>query len=98
MQEHGPRLDVLSRMQRKVEPICVADDDRAVWVLLGGSRVKTEVSRIELPAAPFVANWQPEMIELAPRAADRSVVSAFRTDFAPSNTNARPSPMAAFRV
>jgi DUF971 family protein len=63
MQEHGRRLDVLSRAQRKVEPVGVADDDRAVRVLLGASRVKTEVSRIELPAAPFVANRQPEMVE-----------------------------------
>jgi hypothetical protein len=40
MQEHGRRLDVLSRLQRKVEPVCVADDDRTVWVLLGGSKSK----------------------------------------------------------
>jgi hypothetical protein len=29
MQEHLRRLDVLSRAQRKVEPVGVADDDRA---------------------------------------------------------------------
>jgi hypothetical protein len=38
------RLDVLSRVQREVEPVGVADDDGTVWILLGGSRVKTEVS------------------------------------------------------
>src|SRR5580698_1628303 len=63
MQERGRWRDVPGRVQRKVEPVCVADDDRTVWVLLGGSRVETEVSRIELPAAPFVANRQPEMVE-----------------------------------
>ena len=31
------------------------------------NQVKTEVSRVELPAAPFVANRKPEMVELHER-------------------------------
>jgi hypothetical protein len=64
MQERGRRLDVGNRMQGKVEPVCVADNDGAVPVLLGGGRVKAEVSGIELLAAPFVVNRQPEMVEV----------------------------------
>jgi hypothetical protein len=67
VQEHRRRLDVLDGVQRKVEPVCVADDDRAVRVLLGGGRVEAEVGRIELLAAPFVANRQPEMVEVHER-------------------------------
>lgn len=65
MQERG-RLDIRDRAQRKVEAVCVPDNDRAVRILLGGGRVEAEVSRIELLAAPFVANRQPEMVEMQP--------------------------------
>src|SRR5271165_3491417 len=51
-------------MQRQVEAIRVADDDSAVLILLSGGRVEAEIGRIEPLAAPFVANWQPEMIEV----------------------------------
>jgi hypothetical protein len=56
MQERGQRLDICYRMQREAEPVGVADNDRAVRILLSGSRVEAEVRRIELLAAPFVAN------------------------------------------
>ena len=59
MQEHWRRLDVSHRVQSQVEPACVADDDSAVLILLGGGRVEAELSRIEPLAAPFVANRQP---------------------------------------
>ena len=36
MQERGRRLVVLNQVQRQVEPVGVADDDRAVRVVLGG--------------------------------------------------------------
>lgn len=65
MQERG-RLDIRDRAQRKVEAVCVPDNDRAVRILLGGGRVEAEVSRIELLAAPFVTNRQPEMVEMQP--------------------------------
>jgi len=63
MQERGQRLGVLNRVQRGIEPVCVADDDRAIRILLGGGRIEAEVSRIELLAAPLVANRQPEMVQ-----------------------------------
>jgi hypothetical protein len=40
LQEGGRRLDVPDRVERKVEPVCVADDDGTVWVLLGGGGSK----------------------------------------------------------
>jgi hypothetical protein len=51
-------------MQRQLEPICVADDDRAVLILLSGSRIEAKISRIELLAAPFVGNLQSEMLKV----------------------------------
>jgi hypothetical protein len=42
MQERGRRLDVLNRVQREVEPVCIADNDGAVGVLLRGGRVEAK--------------------------------------------------------
>lgn len=64
VQERRRRLDVPDWVQRQVEAICVADDDSAVLILLSGSRVEAEIGRIKLLAAPFIANRQPEMVEM----------------------------------
>ena len=64
MQERRRRLDVPDRVQGQVEAIGVADDDSAVRTLPSGSRVEAEIIRIELLAAPFVADRQPEMPEV----------------------------------
>ena len=42
VQERRGRLDVLGRVQREVEPIRVADDNRAILVLLCRGRVEAE--------------------------------------------------------
>src|SRR5262249_21270579 len=47
MQERRRRLDVSHRVQGQVEPVCIADDDSAVLILLGGGRVEAEIGRIE---------------------------------------------------
>jgi hypothetical protein len=60
------RIKAVDYSQRKVEAVCVPDNDRAVRILLAGGRVEAEVSRIELLAAPFVTNRQPEMVEMQP--------------------------------
>jgi hypothetical protein len=59
MQERRRRLDVPKRVQSQVEPVCVADDDSAVLILLGGGRGEAEIGRKEPLAAPFVANRNP---------------------------------------
>jgi len=64
MQERRRRLDVPDRVQRQVEAIGVADDDSAVLTLPGGGQVEAGILRIELLAAPFVADRQPEMPEV----------------------------------
>jgi hypothetical protein len=52
MQERWRWLDLPSRVQSQVEPVCVADDDSAVLILLSSGQVKAEIDRIELLAAP----------------------------------------------
>jgi hypothetical protein len=41
------RADALPRVQREVEVVHVADDDRAIAVPLCGGQVETEVHRVE---------------------------------------------------
>jgi hypothetical protein len=69
VQERWRWLDLPDRVQSQVEPVSVADDDSAVLIFLSSGRVKAEIGRIELLAAPFVANRQAEMVEVH----DRSV-------------------------
>ncbi len=51
-QERGRRVDVRNRVQRKVESVCIADDDRAVRDADGGGPVEAEV--IPVPAGARV--------------------------------------------
>ena len=51
-QERWRWLDLPNRVQSQVEPVRVADDDSAVLERLSCGRVKAEIGRIELLAAP----------------------------------------------
>jgi hypothetical protein len=53
------RSGILPRVQRQVEPIRVLDDDRAVRIPLSGGRIKAELRRVEVQAAPRLKHRQP---------------------------------------
>lgn len=58
------RCRFLPGVQREVEAVRVADDDRAIGVPLCGGGVEAEVRRIEAEAAGRVAHWQAEMVQV----------------------------------
>jgi hypothetical protein len=64
VQERLRRADVLRCVQREVEAVRVADDDRAIGVPLGGGRVETEVHRVEMLASGRVSHGQAQMAQV----------------------------------
>jgi len=62
VQERLRRADVLSRVQREVKVVRVADVDSAIGVPLGGGRVEAEVRGVEELASGRVSYGQAEMV------------------------------------
>jgi hypothetical protein len=67
VQERLRLAGIVGGVQREVEAIPVADDDRAVGVTLRGSRVEPEVCRVEKLAAVHITDRQAEVQKMHSR-------------------------------